>query len=45
LRQIAPWMLVLYRQRDAQEPVKGDRFELLRWAEAILASRRTSRSG
>jgi hypothetical protein len=38
-------MLVLYRQRDAQEPVKGDRFELLRWAEAILASRRTSRSG
>ena len=40
LRKIAPWMLVLYRQRDAQEPVKGDRFELLRWAEFFLASRR-----
>jgi len=40
LRKIAPWMLVLYRQRDAQEPVKGDRFELLRWAEYFLASRR-----
>ncbi|MBR1268413.1 FAD-binding oxidoreductase [Bradyrhizobium sp. AUGA SZCCT0222] len=40
LRKIAPWMLVLYRQRDAQELMKGDRFELLRWAEYFLASRR-----
>lgn len=40
LRQIAPWMLVLYRQRDAQDSVKGDRFELLRWAERVLASSR-----
>lgn len=41
LRKIAPWMLVLYRLRDAQEPVGGDRFELLRWAEHLLASRRS----
>jgi hypothetical protein len=41
LRKLAPWMLVLYRLRDAQEPVKGDRFELLRWAEYFLASRRS----
>src|SRR5882757_9396508 len=40
LRKIAPWMLVLYRRRDAQELLKGDRFELLRWAEYFLASRR-----
>ena len=40
LRKIAPWMLVLYRRRDAQELMKGDRFELLRWAEYFLASRR-----
>jgi glycine/D-amino acid oxidase-like deaminating enzyme len=40
LRQIAPWMLVLYRRRDAQELMRGDRFELLRWAEYFLASRR-----
>ena len=33
LRKIAPWMLVLYRRRDAQELMKGNRFELLRWAE------------
>jgi hypothetical protein len=45
LRKIAPWMLVLYRQRDAQEPIKGDRFELLRWAEYFLTSRRSSRPG
>ncbi|MGX1351146.1 glycine/D-amino acid oxidase-like deaminating enzyme [Bradyrhizobium elkanii] len=41
LRKLAPWMLVLYRRRDAQELVKGDRFELLRWAEYFLASRRS----
>jgi glycine/D-amino acid oxidase-like deaminating enzyme len=40
LRKIAPWMLVLYRLRDAQEPIGGDRFELLRWAEHFLTSRR-----
>lgn len=40
LRKLAPWMLVLYRRRDAQELVRGDRFELLRWAEYVLASRR-----
>jgi len=40
LRKIAPWMLVFYRHRDAQELLKGDRFELLRWAEFFLASRR-----
>jgi hypothetical protein len=40
LRKIAPWMLMLYRRRDAQELMKGDRFELLRWAEYFLASRR-----
>lgn len=39
LRKIAPWMLVLYRRRDAQELAGGDRFELLRWAERLLASR------
>jgi glycine/D-amino acid oxidase-like deaminating enzyme len=39
LRKIAPWMLVLYRHRDARELLKGDRFELLRWAEFFLASR------
>ena len=32
---------VLYRRRDAQEPVRGDRFELLRWAEQVLASHRS----
>ncbi|MGH6707707.1 MAG: NAD(P)/FAD-dependent oxidoreductase [Bradyrhizobium sp.] len=42
LRKIAPWMLLLYRRRDAQELMKGDRFELLRWAEHFLASRRSS---
>jgi glycine/D-amino acid oxidase-like deaminating enzyme len=42
LRRIAPWMLLLYRRRDAQELLKGDRFELLRWAEYFLASRRSS---
>jgi glycine/D-amino acid oxidase-like deaminating enzyme len=41
LRTIAPWMLVLYRRRDAQELLKGDNFELLRWAEHFLASRRS----
>jgi hypothetical protein len=41
LRKIAPWMLVLYRYRDAQEPVKGNRFELLPWAEYFLTSRRS----
>jgi glycine/D-amino acid oxidase-like deaminating enzyme len=41
LRKIAPWMLVLYRRRDAQELVGGDNFELLRWAERALASRRS----
>jgi glycine/D-amino acid oxidase-like deaminating enzyme len=41
LRKIAPWMLVLYRRRDAQELLKGDNFELLRWAERALASRRS----
>ena len=41
LRKLAPWMLVLYRRRDAQEPVRGDRFELLRWAEQVLASHRS----
>jgi glycine/D-amino acid oxidase-like deaminating enzyme len=41
LRRIAPWMLVLYRRRDAQELLKGDNFELLRWAERVLASRRS----
>lgn len=41
LRRIAPWMLVLYRRRDAQELLKGDNFELLRWAEHVLASRRS----
>jgi glycine/D-amino acid oxidase-like deaminating enzyme len=41
LRKIAPWMLVLYRRRDAQELLKGDNFELLRWAERVLASRRS----
>jgi hypothetical protein len=41
LRKLAPWMLVLYRRRDAQELVRGDRFELLRWAEHLLASRRS----
>ena len=41
LRTIAPWMLVLYRRRDAQELLKGDNFELLRWAERVLASRRS----
>jgi hypothetical protein len=35
-------MLVLYRQRDAQELMKGSRFELLPWAEYFLASRRSS---
>ncbi len=40
LRQIAPWMLLLYRQRDAQELGKGNSFELLPWAERILATRR-----
>ncbi|MBR1233641.1 FAD-binding oxidoreductase [Bradyrhizobium sp. AUGA SZCCT0182] len=40
LRKIAPWMLLLYRRRDAQELIKGDRFELLRWAEYFLGSRR-----
>jgi hypothetical protein len=35
-------MLMLYRRRDAQELMKGDRFELLRWAEYFLASRRSS---
>ncbi|MBR1143014.1 FAD-binding oxidoreductase [Bradyrhizobium sp. AUGA SZCCT0431] len=39
LRKIAPWMLLLYRRRDAQELLKGDHFELLRWAEYFLASR------
>ena len=33
--------LSYYRQRDAQELVGGDRFELLRWAEHLLASRRS----
>src|SRR4051812_21659173 len=42
LRKIAPWMLLLYRRRDAQELMKGDRWELLRWAEYILASQRSS---
>jgi glycine/D-amino acid oxidase-like deaminating enzyme len=41
LRKIAPWMLVLYRRRDAQELLGGDNFELLRWAERVLASRRS----
>ena len=41
LRKIAPWMLLLYRQRDAQELGKGNSFELLPWAERILASRRS----
>jgi hypothetical protein len=41
LRKIAPWMLLLYRQRDAQELGKGNGFELLPWAERILASRRS----
>ena len=41
LRKIAPWMLVLYRRRDAQEPRGGDNFELLRWAERAFASRRS----
>jgi glycine/D-amino acid oxidase-like deaminating enzyme len=41
LRKIAPWMLLLYRQRDAQELGKGDNFELLRWAERVLASRQS----
>jgi glycine/D-amino acid oxidase-like deaminating enzyme len=41
LRKIAPWMLLLYRRRDAQELLKGDNFELLRWAERALASRRS----
>ena len=41
LRKLAPWMLVLYRRREAQEPVRGDRFELLRWAEQVLASHRS----
>ena len=27
LRQLAPWMLMLYRRRDAQELIKGDRFD------------------
>jgi glycine/D-amino acid oxidase-like deaminating enzyme len=40
LRRIAPWMLLLYRQRDAQELGKGNSFELLPWAERILATRR-----
>jgi len=40
LRKIAPWMLVLYRHRDAQELRKGSSFELLPWAERILARRR-----
>jgi glycine/D-amino acid oxidase-like deaminating enzyme len=40
LRKIAPWMLLLYRQRDAQELGKGYSFELLPWAERILATRR-----
>ncbi|SHL88667.1 NAD(P)/FAD-dependent oxidoreductase [Bradyrhizobium lablabi] len=40
LRKIAPWMLLLYRRRDAQELLKGDNFELLKWAEHFLASRR-----
>jgi len=40
LRKIAPWMLLLYRRRDARELFKGDSFELLRWAEFFLASRR-----
>jgi hypothetical protein len=31
---------VFYRQRDAQELMKGNRFELLPWAERLLASRR-----
>ena len=41
LRKIAPSMLVLYRQRDAQELGKGNSFELLPWAERILARRRS----
>ena len=41
LRKLAPWMLLLYRQRDAQELGKGNSFELLPWAERILASRRS----
>ena len=41
LRKIAPWMLVLYRLRDAQELGKGNSFELLPWAERILARRRS----
>ncbi|MEO8319102.1 MAG: FAD-binding oxidoreductase [Bradyrhizobium sp.] len=41
LRKIAPWMLVLYRQRDAQELGKGNSFELLPWAERILTRRRS----
>ncbi len=41
LRSIAPWMLLLYRQRDAQELGKGNSFELLPWAERILARRRS----
>ena len=40
LRKIAPWMLMLYRQRDAQELGKGSSFELLPWAERILTTRR-----
>jgi glycine/D-amino acid oxidase-like deaminating enzyme len=40
LRKIAPWMLLLYRHRDAQELGKGSSFELLPWAERILATRR-----
>jgi glycine/D-amino acid oxidase-like deaminating enzyme len=40
LRKIAPWMLLLYRQRDAQELGKGYSFELLPWAERVLATRR-----
>lgn len=40
LRKIAPWMLLLYRHRDAQELGKGNSFELLPWAERILATRR-----
>lgn len=41
LRKIAPWMLVLYRARDAQELGKGNSFELLPWAERILTRRRS----
>ena len=38
-------MLLVYRRRDAREMLKGDRFELLRWAEFFLPRADRGESG